>query len=176
MEKLILLQSKRLKPMKLGSTWGWNRSARYSELDPKSPQAQRIRLSKFAINYLLYNPCHLNGAAGCAHPQSTCPNPVGARVVRSRSLLRPGRSIPTYDDAGKTSSKFGPYDHGWRLENFIFDILLGCKAGNVVDTEDIEAVVHSKSVTTKVDLTLRTDDAIQMLALEEESENDEWGL
>lgn len=112
------------------------------------------------VYYLLYNPWSIpwtkripsrgNGlpAAGCE---------VGCRVVPASNLrhsmaARAGRTTPSYSDLKRLLEAPFTSGHsraGWRLEDFVVDLLLGCRVGYVAEDllqdEGLERVFYRRT-------------------------------
>ena len=124
-------------------TYDFTKESRYASLNLNAEQAQRIDAYQgemtIPVHYLLYNPLRIpwSRTVPVSGPTPLPDNNVGCRVVRARQMvaLRNAVAVPTYDDVCGIAAPHGhaPFSAGWRLEDFIVSLLLGCHEGKVLD-------------------------------------------
>jgi len=117
--------------------------SRYASLDLKADQAERIDAYQgemtIPVHYLLYNPVQIpwSRVLPATGPTTLPDNTVGCRIVRARQLiaLRGTVSIPRYADVLSIAAphEYAPFTAGWRLEDFVVSLLLGCHEGKVLN-------------------------------------------
>jgi len=104
--------------------------------------------TSFPVFYQFYNPpvVPLKVLLPLLDRQTVVGNPpVGARIVPATQVInmlakKPKNQSPTLADmTGLVQSNSGTL-HGWRLEDFFADLLLGCSVGKRVSSEDEEAL------------------------------------
>ena len=135
----------RYEPLHGQRQFEFGETSRYDSLDLHGEQAERLvsYQGEFGIpvHYLFYNPVQIPWAQAVPVTPTDArmaPNDIGCRVLRSRSVLDlRARSIrtPTFGDilAIEPPHKHAPFNAGWRLEDFVVSLLLGCREGRVLD-------------------------------------------
>jgi hypothetical protein len=126
-------------------TFEFTDESRYQSLNVGGEQAERIDAYEAEFNipvhYLLYNPLVLPWARSIpvTPPEPALPdNDIGSRVLRSRTLLAlraSGVSVPSYKEVAALSAPhaLASFMAGWRLEDFVVSLLLGCHEGRLLD-------------------------------------------
>ena len=124
-------------------TYNFTEESTYASLDLYADQARRIDAYQgemtIPVHYLLYNPLQLpwSRTLPVAGPAPLGSNDVGCRIVRARQMftLRNVVAVPRYSDLRDISAPHAhaPFLAGWRLEDFIVALLLGCHEGKVLD-------------------------------------------
>ena len=125
--------------------------SRYQSLDLAAPQSERIDAYQgeftVPVHYMLYNPVAIPWTRTLPAPPPKLPhNNVGCRIARSdqiRALRSHGVSVPSYGDIAAIVSphSYAPFNAGWRLEDFIVSLLLGCHEGKVL-TRSLDDVME----------------------------------
>jgi hypothetical protein len=129
-------------------TFTFNGMSKYRTLTMWDNQTKVInhweREYEVPVYYLMYNPWHVpwTMTVPLLSPIATVTTcDVGCRVIAAQQVFglaatRKARYTPSYRDlANRLPAPFASGEHvaGWRLEHFVVDLVLGCKAGVVVD-------------------------------------------
>ncbi len=124
-------------------TYEFTEDSRYASLDLNADQARRIDAYQgemtIPVHYLLYNPVVIpwSRAVPVAGPTVLPNNDVGCRIVRARQMLalHDSVAVPRYADVRGIAHphEHSPFCAGWRLEDFVVTLLLGCHEGKVLD-------------------------------------------
>lgn len=135
-------------PLAAPRTYQFTTRSQYASLDLAASQATRIAAYQgefgIPVHYLFYNPVRVPWATTVpsigrgAVPQST----VGCRIVPARQIRELANRkirVPSYKDIGSLAAPhdYAPFVAGWRLEEFVVSLLLGCHEG-VVLSESVE--------------------------------------
>jgi hypothetical protein len=96
------------------------------------------------VLYMLYNPLRIPWSAEVpARPVALrlVRNRVGTRIVDARdmhALVNAGVRKPRYIDiaAMPGDSTYTPFSAGWKLQDFIVDLLLACHVGYITEAFD----------------------------------------
>lgn len=118
----------------------FTRKSKYLRLEVGGEQDKRIADYEgeygIPIHYQLYNPTDIPlrvtvPAAGLTASENI--NLVGARILRAATIRTLPCGAPTFDDVDILAA---PHDNatwaaGWRLEDFVLDLCLGCHEGYV---------------------------------------------
>jgi hypothetical protein len=119
--------------------------SRYESLDLKGEQIDRVIAYEgeigMPVHYLLYNPLVIpwSRTVPVTPPKPQLPsNHVGCRVLPSASVValrKFGARKPSFGQVNKlpAPNAFAPFAGGWKLEDFIITLLLGCKEGRLLD-------------------------------------------
>ena len=129
-------------PLAATRTFETTEQSRYESLDVSGAQSERIEVYQgeftVPVHYLLYNPVAIPWTRSVPGSPAALPqNTVGCRVVRAqqvRSLRNNAITKPSYADIASLAapSPHAPFHAGWRLEDFIVTLLLGCHEGKVL--------------------------------------------
>ena len=124
-------------------TYDFTEKSRYASLDRTSNQSQRIDAYEgemtIPVHYLLYNPLEIpwSRTLPIAGPTKLPENIVGCRIVRARQIITlcATTNVPTYADVSTIESphEYASFSAGWRLEDFVVSLLLGCHEGRVLN-------------------------------------------
>lgn len=139
-------------------TFRFTRESQYCALDLTHEQAERVASYEteflVPIHYMFYNPLQIpwTRTLPITPPEPKLgENAVGARIVQSDTVrsLRPRVKIPRYADieATRPPHAFAPYNAGWRLEDFMIDLVLACHEGKVTAglDETLDAVFYRRN-------------------------------
>jgi hypothetical protein len=130
-------------PMAARRVFEFTDQSRYESLNVTEAQSERIALYQeevmIPVHYLLYNPVEIPWSRSIPAPSSSAlpNNRVGCRVIRSaqiRELRNHNITIPTYGEVASIIAphSFAPFSAGWRLEDFVVKLVLGCHEGRVL--------------------------------------------
>ena len=108
------------------------------------------------VHYLLYNPWSIDtsysfprhGKLALGPPANGGCQVVAGAALRAAMASKPAGYSPTFAELSQTSNLPLPGSGGWRLENFISNLLLKCKQGNLfesLDQENIFALFNRRS-------------------------------
>ncbi len=119
-------------------------NSRYQSLDLRGEQIERV-LSyegefRIPVHYLLYNPLVVpwSRSIPVTPARPTLPsNRVGCRVLRSANIVnlrQAGTRTPSFGQVATLvpPHAFAPFAGGWRLEDFIVSLVLGCHEGRTL--------------------------------------------
>jgi len=132
-------------PVRAPRTFEFTDASRYESLNLKDGQATRVSAYEaemlIPVHYMLYNPVTIpwqRSLPTAANKQQLPKNDIGCRIVRAtqlQALEASGISIPRYGDVSTIAPPhaLAPFEAGWRLEDFIVALLLGCHEGKVLD-------------------------------------------
>jgi len=118
-------------------------ASRYAALEIGGDQANRIEDYEgeygIPIHYLLYNPTDMPlrvVVPSVGHLRTATTNPIGSRVLRSATLRKIAPGVPSYVDVNALAAPHSraPWLAGWRLEDFVVDLCLGCHEGYLPGT------------------------------------------
>lgn len=130
----------------------FTRESRYESLDLNGAQANRISAYegefRIPVHYLLYNPVVIpwSRALPATPPEPVLPTTeIGCRVLRASTLnvLQVARvTKPSYDEIASLDAphSFAPFAAGWRLEDFVVTLVLGCHEGRILEPSFDEAM------------------------------------
>lgn len=111
-----------------------------------------VKRSKISVDYLFYNPWQL--PFNIRLPQTSVTSfssspPLGARVMPSDVVIKHvhlNNTAPSFNDLQGAfrslpqEKTFGSKEPGWRIENWISDLLLTCKLGYSADNFEDESI------------------------------------
>lgn len=101
------------------------------------------------LHYLFYNPCEIPWAVKMPSesPLEIKSNAIGCRIVKKKDLDRaldsfPENYSPSYADLEKKvcSDSEVSTTAGWRIEDFVADLMLQCKEGIIDDSPNYESL------------------------------------
>ncbi|MBC5786373.1 hypothetical protein H8N03_25775 [Ramlibacter sp. USB13] len=149
-----LLPSQSAKSLALTHTFKFTADSKYRALKVGDHQYQAIEKyeeeNDLDVHYLLYNPWKVPSSYTFPVQGSIALGPKGnggCRVVRADALRKAlstqanGYSPSFKDIAGAFKSQ-PPGDAGWRVENFISNLLLKCKEGTLFESLDQENIFN----------------------------------
>jgi hypothetical protein len=123
--------------------------SKYLSLNLNGKQPIRIDLYQeehgIPVFYMLYNPLVLPWASDVPMGDNGSPvharNDVGCRILRSsqiHELRTSGLVIPSYFDVKgiQPPNAFAPFSAGWKLEDFVVDLMLACHEGYAAEAMD----------------------------------------
>lgn len=148
--KIALCQSKRLYPKRTAARRSAHRvnfkftdDCHYKALKVRDEQWKTIlhweKERSIKVYYVLYNPCELPSSVDVPLDLQKLPSlncVVGARVLPAIDLRKALTSqsddyVPTYKDLYNKAPNLLSYKENWRLEDFVSELLIGCKVGNL---------------------------------------------
>ena len=148
------------KSLALAHTFEFTGSSKYKALKVADEQYKAIESyehqNELHVHYLLYNPWTLS--ASYSYPiagaislgragNGGCRVAPAAAMRASLTAKAPGYS-PTFKDIPAAMKSLSHRSSGWRLEEFVSDLLLKCKEGNLfesLDQENIYALFNRRS-------------------------------
>jgi len=162
--KLALLQSKRLYPKKSKATVSrlgipyrkeeFLSSSTYNALRDKKQQSSIQAISNYtngSIFYLFYNPWCIPLAALRPYTSFVGTPEAGMRVMPAEEILQnmPKRGVPKYSSIKEIFYKMPQKDKhgydfeeaGWRFEDWMADLFLGCKVGYGLTRSELDRIV-----------------------------------
>ena len=132
-------------------TFEFTDQSRYESLDLTSAQTERIAAyygEIIPVHYMLYNPGTVpwSVTVPSARAKRLPRSRVGCRVIRSTDLLslqNQGISVPTYGSVAAIPAPHAvaPFLGGWRLEDFVVTLLIGCYEGKVL-SESLDSAME----------------------------------
>ena len=129
------------------TTYRFTRSSKYKSLQTSDHQSAAIAEFEAArqvpVHYLFYNPWDVPSSV--TTPLSAVPKLIGAgiggtRIVPAALVAQklagkaPSHSPSFSELAGLVGT--GSHFAGWRLDHFVADLVLGCKQGKLIESED----------------------------------------
>lgn len=134
-------------PLATPTTFRFSRSSKYKSLQAGDHQAAAIaefeKAQKIPVHYLFYNPWDIPLEVQTpltVTPKLAGTGNAGTRVVPAALVAQKmAGNAPTYapsfrDIEGLVSGS--RHLAGWRLEHFVADLVLGCKEGKLLGSED----------------------------------------
>lgn len=148
------------KSLALAHNFQFTTNSKYKAFKVADEQYQAIETyedkNKLDVHYLLYNPWVLDTSYGFPSVSDVRLGRAGnggCRVVPAKALReglssKPNGHSPTFSEIALSMKSLSKNSAGWRLENFVSDLLLKCKQGNLfesLDQENIFALFNRRS-------------------------------
>ena len=148
------------KSLALSHKFDFTTKSKYKALRVGDDQYQAIAAyeehHRLDVHYLLYNPWSIDtsysfprhGKLALGPPANGGCQVVAGAALRAAMASKPAGYSPTFAELSQTSNLPLPGSGGWRLENFISNLLLKCKQGNLfesLDQENIFALFNRRS-------------------------------
>lgn len=149
-------------------------NSRYKAFRKNSEQQETMghfeRRWDMGLHYLFYNPCEIPWAVKM--PSESTPeiksNNIGCRIVKKSDLDRALKQFddnycPSYSDLEKlVTSDNIVSTAGWRMEDFVADLMLQCKEGIIDDSPNFESLsilmdLKSRPISAAVSVTFDVD-------------------
>jgi hypothetical protein len=142
----IAAKDENLASMMAERTFAFSKACKYQSLTKESEQAAAIdahfELHGIPIHYLFYNPPQLqmkvNVPLTAYEKLKEKENYLGSRVIPAENVHKAlATKAASYSPSlGDTAKMMKSVEYGWRLEHFMADLLLSCKAGRRFQNND----------------------------------------